>query len=286
LRALPGALAWHVVFIRFFAKHFLMKNRRFLLPLFLVLATAASWLIGCKKDADSQPTTGNVSFAVANLVGTNALALDGTVYSTASGETFTVQRFKYYLSNLKFSKADGTTYAAPGEYHLIDAANPSSTAFTVNNVPAGDYTGVSFVIGVDSTTTKGDPLALTGDLNPANAMYWAWATGHIFLKLEGTSTSGSSAKPIVCHVGGYRAPYSAIVTASPSLNGNTLLVRAGQSPKILLSADVLKMFDGATPGSHVGLSTFQEIMMPGTRAVQIAQNYAAGMFTVKSLQNN
>lgn len=262
-----------------------MKNRRLLLPLFLVLATATSWLIGCKKEADSQPTMGSVSIAVNNVVGAKALALDGTVYTTASGETFTVQKFKYYLSNLKFTRADGTTYAAPGEYHLIDAANPSATSFTVSNVPTGDYTGVSFVVGVDSTTTKGDPLALAGDLNPANAMYWAWASGHIFLKLEGTTTSGSTASPIVCHVGGYRAPYSAIVTASPALNG-TLLVRAGQAPKIQLSADVLKMFDGTTPGSHIALGSFQEIMMPGPRAVQIAQNYAAGMFAVKSLQNN
>ena len=261
-----------------------MKNRRLLLPVFLVLATATFWLIGCKKDADSQPTTSSVSFAVDNMVGTKALALDGTTYATASGETFTVQKFKYYLSNLKFTKADGSTYAAPGEYHLIDAARASSTDFTVSNIPTGDYTGVSFVVGVDSTTTKGDPLALAGDLNPANAMYWTWSSGHIFLKLEGTATSGGTANPIVCHVGGYRAPYSAIVTASPALNG-TLLVRAGQSPKIQLSADVLRMFDGATPGSHVALNSFQEIMMPGTRAVQIAQNYAASMFTVKSLQN-
>lgn len=285
LRSLLGVLAWQVVFVRFFAKHFLMKNRRFLLPVFLVVATAASWLISCKKDADSQPTTGSVSFAVDNMVGSKALTLDGTAYTTGSDETFTVRTFKYYLSNLKFTRTDGSTYAAPGEYHLIDAARPSSTSFTVSNVPTGDYTGVSFVVGVDSTTTKGDPLALAGDLNPANAMYWAWATGHIFLKLEGTAISGGSSNPITCHVGGYRAPYSAIVTASPALNG-TLLVRAGQSPKIQLSADVLKMFDGPTPGSHVALASFQEIMMPGTRAVQIAHNYAAGMFTVKSLQNN
>ncbi|WP_305019233.1 MbnP family protein [Hymenobacter cheonanensis] len=251
-----------------------------------MLAAAASWLLSCKKDADSQPTTGTVAFELANMVGTKALALDGTVYTTASGETFTVSTFKYYLSNVKFTKTDGSTYAAPGEYHLVDAAKASSTSFTISNVPSGDYTGVSFVVGVDSTTTKGDPLALTGDLNPANNMYWAWSSGHIFLKLEGTATSGSAPNPITCHVGGYRQPYSAIVTASPSLNGSTLLVRAGQSPKILFAADVLKMFDGASPGSHVALGSFQEIMMPGTRAVQIAQNYAAGMFTVKSLQAN
>jgi hypothetical protein len=264
----------------------MMKNRRFLLPVVGVFLAAIAWLSACKKDPDSQPTMGTVSFQLANTVGPKALALDGTTYTTSSGETFTVRTFKYYISNIKLAKADGSTYAAPGEYHLVDASKASSTSFTVSNVPAGDYTGVSFVVGVDSTTTKGDPLALTGDLNPANNMYWAWASGHIFLKFEGTATSGSAPNPITCHVGGYRAPYSAIVTASPSLNGGTLPVRADRAAKLQLSADVLKIFDGATANSHVALGTFKEIMMPGAQSVQIAQNYATGMFSVKQIDAN
>lgn len=263
-----------------------MKNRRLLLPVFGVFLAALAWLSACKKDSDSAPTLGTVSFELANMVGAKPLALDGTAYATASGETFTVSTFKYYLSNIRFTKADGSTYAAPGEYHLVDAAKPASTSFTINNVPSGDYTGVSFVVGVDSTTTKGDPLALLGDLNPANNMYWAWSSGHIFLKLEGTATSGSKPNPITCHVGGYRAPFSAIVTASPSLNGNTLPVRADHTARVQFSADVLKIFDGSTASSHIALGTFTEIMMPSARSAQIAQNYAAGMFTVKGVQAN
>ncbi len=266
-----------------------MKNRPFS-PFLLFLFATASLLSSCKKDGDSQavvspaqPTVGTVSFEMDNRVGAKALALDGTAYPTAHGETFTVTTLEYYVSNIKFSKADGTSYAAPGEYHLINAAKPATSSFAVSNVPIGDYTGVSFVVGVDSTTTKSDPLALTGDLNPANAMYWAWATGHIFMKLEGTVTSTSPTKPLTCHIGGYRAPYNAIVTASPSLNGSTLLVRADHSPKLYFSADVLKMFDGVT---YFALSAFPPTMAPSASSVQVAQNYAAGMFNVERIQAN
>ena len=259
-----------------------MKNRPFCAYLLFLFATA-SLLAGCKKDTSSQPTVGTVSFEMENVVGAKSLALDGTAYSTPSGETFTVSTLEYYVSNIKFSKADGTTYAAPGEYHLINAAKPSSTSFTISNVPTGDYTGVSFVVGVDSTTTKGDPLALAGDLNPANNMYWAWASGHIFMKLEGTVTSASPSKALTCHIGGYRQPYSAIVTATPSLNGSTLLVRADHAPEIHFAADVLKMFDGPT---HFALSTFPTTMMPSASSVQVAKNYAAGMFTVEHIHAN
>jgi hypothetical protein len=263
-----------------------MLNRRLLLPFLVLFATASALVSGCKKDADTQPTTtttGTVSFEMENRVGTKALALDGTAYTTAAGETFTVSTLKYYISNIKLTKTDGSIYAAPGEYHLIDAAKPSSSSFTVSNVPTGDYSGVSFVVGVDSTATKGDPLALTGDLNPANNMYWAWATGHIFLKLEGAVTSASPAKALTCHIGGYRAPYSAIVTAAPSLNGNTLLVRADHAPEIHFAADVLKIFNGPTGFT---LSTFPTTMMPSASSVKVAQNYAAGMFSVEHIHAN
>lgn len=258
-----------------------MKNRPSLPLLAFLLVALVSLLDSCKHDADNQPTAGSVAFELKNMVGTQPLALDGTTYTTAGGETFTVSTFEYYISNIKLTKSDGTTYAAPHEYHLIDTAKPGSTSFIITNVPAGDYTGVSFVVGVDSTTTKGDPLALPGDLNPANSMYWTWNTGHIFLKLEGTVTSTSPNKPLTCHIGGYRAPYSAIVTATPSLNGATLPVRAGQVPKLSVAANVLKMFDGATAFT---LSNFPTTMMPSTASVQVATNYAAGMFTVTQVQ--
>jgi hypothetical protein len=138
-------------------------------------------------------------------------------------------------------------------------------------------------VGVDSTTTKADPLSLTGDLNPANNMYWVWNTGHIFLKLQGNVTSANN-KALTAHIGGYRAPYSAIVTAAPAFpSGTTLAVRAGQIPTINLTANVLKIFDGPT---HFSLSTFPTAMTPSAASVQVAQNYAAGMFTIGGIQTN
>jgi hypothetical protein len=262
-----------------------MGIRPFHTLLALLLTASAALLSGCKRDSDtaSQPTVGTVSFAVKNVVGAQDLALNSTTYTTASGETFTVSTFEYYLSNIVLTKSDGTTYAAPNEYHLINTAKPASSSFTISNVPAGNYTGVSFLVGVDSTTTKSDPLTLTGDLNPANAMHWAWNTGHIFLKLEGTVTSTNPNKPLTCHIGGYRAPYSAIVTAAPSLNGTTLVVGASHTPTIQLSANVLKIFDGPTKFT---LSNFPTTMMPSAASVQVANNYATGMFAIKQIQAN
>jgi hypothetical protein len=256
-----------------------MKNRFFTLVGLLMLPLPL--VSGCKKDSDSLETTGPVNFTVHNVAGTQDLALNSTTATTAAGETFTVSTFEYYLSNIKFTKSDGTVYAAPNTYFLVNQAKPSSLSFTVPNVPAGDYTGVSFVVGVDAQKTGlTDPATFTGDLNQANNMYWTWNSGHIFLKLEGTITSTSPSKPLTCHIGGYTDPNNAIVTAAPAFNGAKLTVQANHTSQLSLAANITKIFDGPTPTT---LSTFTGVHMPSTQSVQLAQNYAAGMFSVEKI---
>ncbi|RZL02388.1 MAG: hypothetical protein EOO62_22475 [Hymenobacter sp.] len=253
-------------------------------PTLLLLAVAPAALISCKKDSDSPATTSQVNFTVQNVAGTQPLTLNSTVATTAANETFTVSTFEYYLSNIKFTKSDGTTYAAPNTYYLVNQATASSLSFAVPNVPVGDYTGVSFLVGVDAQMTGlTDPTTFTGDLNQANNMYWTWNSGHIFLKMEGNLTSGGTPKTLTCHIGGYTAPYSAIVTAAPSFNGSKLTVQSGHTPTIALKANIVKMFDGPSP---VTLSTFSGAHMPSAPSVQIAQNYAAGMFSVGQISAN
>jgi len=142
----------------------------------------------------------------------------------------------------------------------------------VSGVPAGGYTGVSSLVGVDAQKTGlTDPFSFIGKfdaLSPANNMSWTWSSGHLFLKLEGTV-----ARPLTCQVGGYAAPYNGIVTAAPSFGNN----------KRHLQADLLRMCDGVT---HVPLRTFLGTYMPSPESVVMTQNYAAGMFSVQQVVAN
>jgi hypothetical protein len=255
-------------------------------PRLLPCLVAVSLLVlnGCKRNTYSQAATGQVKFTVENTLGSQPLVLNSTVATTKTGETFTVSLFEYYLSSIKFTKSDGTVYTAPDTYFLVNQAKPGSLGFAVAGVPVGDYRSVSFTIGVDAQKTGlTDPLDFTGVLNPANNMYWTWNSGHVFLKLEGTRTTGSVTKALTCHIGGYSAPYSALVTAQPSFNGKKLVVRANQTLEISLRADATKLFDGPNP---VNLATFTGTEMPGPQAIQIAQNYGAGMLSVSQIKEN
>lgn len=266
-------------------------------PLLGTLALAVT-LVGCKHDADTQPSTGTVSFDLENVAkmsaadgGTQAVtANSSSIFTTAGGDKFTVTTFKYYISNVVFTKTDGSTYAVPNYYHLVDASSAKTTDFTISDVPTGDYSGMQFMVGVDSTMTKADPLTYVNtlnDLNQANNMYWDWNSGHIFLKLEGNVPAAGN-QAFRAHIGGFRQPYAAMVTAKPSFNGSNLAVRADHSPEIHLTADVLKVFDGP---NKFAPSTFPTTMMPSANSVKVAQNYGngttgGGMFTVEHIHAN
>ena len=126
---------------------------------------------------------GDVTVEFQNIAGTVFLDPTGaTNYVNASGENFSVTNFRYYISNVKLIKDDGSKYSVPNSYFLIDANDTNSLKVNLANIPGGKYTGVEYLIGVDSARNVAG--AQTGALDPVNGMFWSWTQGYIFLKLE------------------------------------------------------------------------------------------------------
>ena len=253
------------------------------------LALAALGLVGCKKDVEVPATTGTVTMYLDNGVtmpnpatGTPAfgsLVLGTGAYVNANGDDFTVSTLKYYLSNVKLLRADNTAYALPNTYYLVDHTKPASQSLVFDNVPTGDYTRISFVVGVDSTRTKAGNFT-EAVLNAGNGMLWTMNGVDEFINV---SLSGYSSKSrsggLTFHVAGYRqAATNTIrtVTLAFPAAGSPLLVRPGQSPKIHMRVDIAKMFSGPNPVNFA--NTYS--VMGGIPAARIADNIAAGMFTV------
>ncbi len=160
------------------------------------LGVLALGLTGCKKDVQVPGSqTGEFTLHMDNGVSTTnsanvttfaPLVLNATTYKNGRGEDFTVSTFKYYISNVKLLKADNSSYSVPSSYFLVDHSNAASQDLTMKGVPVDDYTGVSFVVGVDSARTKAGNF--TGVLNANNGMYWDMnGPEFINLKLEGRS---------------------------------------------------------------------------------------------------
>ncbi|RSK33870.1 MbnP family protein [Hymenobacter metallilatus] len=254
-----------------------MKFRSFTLLCFSFLTIA---LAACKEDADVLAPAGTLDIELDHVVGTTPLTLTTGTYTTPLGQQFTVSTFNYYLSNIRLKKADGTEYAEPESYHLVKESDATTKAFTLKDVPAGDYTSLSFTIGVDSARNVSG--AQTGALDPSNGMFWTWNSGYIYTKLEGSSPQAGGNKQLLFHIGGFKKPNNTIRTVSPSLNGATIQIRKDRTPAVHLAADVLKMFTGPNPINFATLSN----TMGGSSSVLVADNQAAGMFRVDHVHAN
>jgi hypothetical protein len=259
------------------------------------------FLFSCKKDPvavpESAPPVENymadsnkVFLNVTNLCGNSIIQMaKDTVYSSltpkyinANGDTFSVSLFKYYLSNFRFQKSDGTWVYETNSYHLVSNADTNSYCkFLLSRVPVGYYKAVEFLIGVDSAMNCSG--AQTGDLAASNDMFWSWAQGYIFLKYEGysSSASASSYHNVEFHVGGYKLPYNNIKTVNLNFGSDSMRVGSISIPKIYLKADLQKMFTNTT--SNVNFSSTSVVTSPSAARL-LANNYET-MFMLGGIIN-
>jgi hypothetical protein len=247
----------------------------------LGMAFAILTISACKKEQEIEITgSGKLKFEFENAVNNTPLVLNTQNYINALGESFNVSMFKYYVSNLELTKADGSIYKVPENYFLIDQSVTSSLKKELSNIPAGDYTNLSFTIGVDSARNFSG--AQTDALAPENGMFWTWNSGYIFVRMEGSSPASSRAdKKLLFHIGGAKSPTNTIRKTSITLNPNVLRVRTDKAPEIHLKVNVASMFTGT---QNVSFSQYN-FMHGGAPAVLIANNYANDLINLDHIHN-
>jgi hypothetical protein len=249
-----------------------------------------------EKDDTDPIETGVIQLQFDNIVGNQDLQLDSTRYVNAAGEDFTVSKLNYYISNIKLIRMDGSAFTVPQDssYFLIREANSQSQKLTIRNVLTGDYTGIEFVVGVDSLRSVMDPSEpgrkgiLDKDMGPTNeeAMYWDWNPGYIFLKLEGASDSATTANgKYYYHIGGFggrtEKTINNLKTIKLNFPGQKAIVTTSIVSNVLIQADILKIFNGPT---QLSIKANSGVMFSDSSKV-IADNYA-GMFSFKEIKIN
>ncbi|RDC58378.1 hypothetical protein DU508_01995 [Pedobacter chinensis] len=237
----------------------------------------------CKKSDDEITADAKSSFTIEfeHQVNGVPLVLNNATYKNAKGEDFKISIFKYYVSNIKLTKADGTTYLLPESYFLIDESKNTSKIITLNNVPTGDYTKIEYTIGVDYARNFAG--AQTGALDPVNGMFWTWNSGYIFVKLEGTSPQSTAANnALTFHIGGVVDPNNTIRNFSTEINAaNPLRIRTDGKPNMHFIVNAAALFTGKT---DISFSTLN-FTMGGANSVIVADNYAKGLFRLDHIHN-
>jgi hypothetical protein len=233
-----------------------------------ILASALLLSISsCKKEEDPKPNattngSGIVSINLAHKFGYNnevELTLGKDVKHPMTKDTLNFSVLKYYISNLKLKKTDGTFYTQPESYYLVDLANPASLSLSVTNVPVGDYTDLSFTMGVDSTRNVSG--AQTGALSISNMMFWKWSTGYVMLKAEGTYKDNGADSSFVFHLGGFSGVNNIVTPKSLYLGSNPLTISTDKTSNVYLEVNPGWMWHSAP-----SVKALNTIHMPGIEA--------------------
>jgi hypothetical protein len=223
--------------------------------------------------------TGKIRIGILNKVGDRPLLLDSMEYLNPSNELYRISKFKYYISNIILTNSKHT-YAEPDSYHLIDASDNNSLTFSFD-APVNNYTGISFLIGVDSI--KNVSGAQSGALDPAHGMFWTWNSGYIFFKLEGSSPASTIINhKVEYHIGGFSGSNNALQTVNLSFDvDRTLQVTEGKNNDIIIAADINKLWSNP---NHFTIAEMPATMTPGVLSKKVADNYYH-IFSIYSVSN-
>jgi len=120
------------------------------------------------------------------------------------GDTFLLTLVRHYFSNFTLSGPEGKINLK--NYQLLNFADKASRSFVINGIPPSIYHKLEMIIGVDSINNSSG--LQEGALDPAYSMFWTWATGYIFFKLEGKTIKD---RTFSLHTGGNKVfPYNGV----------------------------------------------------------------------------
>jgi hypothetical protein len=214
----------------------------------------------------NRPATRQLTVQIDPQFNSEPLLLSSKQYISALGDTVRIDRFRFYLSSIQLVMENGAIFKEKESYHLIDAEDEKSLQINLRDVPRGKIREIQFGIGVDSTKSVSGVFG--GDLDPTNGMYWAWNSGYIHAKLEGSSASCKThLNAFEFHIGGFSYPNNAIRMVTIPVNQNP--------EKIILAADAHCWL------KNISLAVTNSVVMPGEESMVIADNYS-GMFKLLS----
>jgi len=241
----------------------------------------------CKKD-DVMPSgteTGILTLDFDPRFGDQAFDFDVN-FTLSNGEIVKFSTFKYFISNIELIKNGQVAYTVPKKesFFLIDNSKTASRTIQLSDIPVDNYTEIRFIVGIDSLTNTLPVEERTGTLDvgtTAAGMYWAWNSGYIFLKVEGTSeTNPAEDKSFQYHIGGFGG-YS-----TPTVNNirtvsvyrtdyAPISIQANKTRDAHILVDLKKLFETPTPFSVAENS----MVMLSPFSTTISGNYM-NMFTL------
>ncbi len=148
--------------------------------------------IGCALTANVFAAT--LQIEITPKVSGESLQTASFRYRTAAGETFSITRVSYLVSDFALQRKDGSWLTLSNTVAWLDF-DANRKSIWLDNVPSGEFCTMRFLVGLNTNLNHADVAKFPANhpLNPnLNGLHWSWQGGYIFLALEGLwrNTSG------------------------------------------------------------------------------------------------
>ncbi len=146
-----------------------------------ILLTVLLWM------AELPLSAGTLRVEITPRVSGEALQPASLRYQTSAGETFSVTRVSYLLSEFALQRNDGSWLELTNAAGWFDFEQ-NRNSLRLEEVPAGEYRSMRFAVGLGTNLNHADVAQFPAGhpLNPnLNGLHWSWQGGYIFLALEG-----------------------------------------------------------------------------------------------------
>lgn len=217
----------------------------------LSIILLSSLLIACEEPIP----TGEGEFSLAfSRNGDTGQSIDGfPVFENKNGRKFYFENLSFYVSDIVLHKEGGDTLQLIREadgsrtilYDWVDVRTESEgeNLFQKFTVPAGNYTAVSFSIGVPEEANHSDPTNYPAEhpLSEFRGKHWTWNAGYRFIMADGwidstENMTGVMDSPFLYHCG------TDTLLRSLSYTGYDIKITNGQTYTFDFDFDPAKMF--------------------------------------------
>lgn len=219
-----------------------------------LILLSAFFIASCSSD-EGNMRYNDLTLKFDQVVGNEDLVLDTKMYTNSKGNEYKINNFRYIVSDIQLKGDNGlmADLSDDANTFIVDErkANADGT-FHVNlsKVPSGTYNSLEFGVGITQDRYMRGADGQGDFLNQADesSMYWKWAAGYIFIRMDGKfiSKKTNEEDSFNFHMGSHGD-----VSKTGVNNYRTIRVNLKQpfivkdnSQSITLNCDLGKLFDG------------------------------------------
>ena len=208
------------------------------------------------------------------------LEIQSGTYDYPTGEQLVMQLFQYYVSDLALIPVGGGEDVPLSEIELIRYASATDGAITERQftVPAGEYVGVRFGLGVKPELNAMDPSNFSA-IDPLNENeFWNERARYVFAKIEANAdleVDGTFDTGITLHMGSDALYQTVTATSRP------FTLSSNEDARLSVVADVLGALGGTTATYDISVPANQTVHGGNQATATGVFNQLARSFTIE-----